>query len=188
MLHLQVTNPRTISFEYMLFPTEIVSWTKRRLKERLVLSRESPPEAESGPNRTIRRKVQFGELKQSRFQSIQSGTQDPETSDSLMRIFIKQVKVKVTQSCLTLCNPTDYTVMEFSRPEYWSGQPFPSPGYLPKPGIEPRSPTLQEDSLPAKPQGKPQKNGVNSLSLLQGIFPTEESTRVSCIAGRFFTY
>lgn len=70
MLHLQVTNPRTISFEYMLFPTEIVSWTKRMLKERLVLSRESPPEAESGPNRTIRRKVQFGELKQSRFQSI----------------------------------------------------------------------------------------------------------------------
>ena len=33
----------------------------------------------------------------------------------------KKVKVKVTQSCLTLCNPTDYTVHEFSRPEYWSG-------------------------------------------------------------------
>ena len=37
--------------------------------------------------------------------------------------------------------------MEFSRPEYWSGYPFPSPGTLPNPGIEPRSPTLQVDSL-----------------------------------------
>ena len=41
--------------------------------------------------------------------------------------------------------------MEFSRPEYWSGQPFHSPGYLPKPGIEPRSPALRVDSLPAEP-------------------------------------
>ena len=45
--------------------------------------------------------------------------------------------------------------MEFSRPEYWRGQPFPSPGDLPNPGIEPRSPALQADSLPAEPQGKP---------------------------------
>ena len=45
--------------------------------------------------------------------------------------------------------------MEFSRPEYWSAYPFPSPGDLPNSGIEPRSPTLQADSLPAEPQGKP---------------------------------
>ena len=38
--------------------------------------------------------------------------------------------------------------MEFSRPEYWSGYPFPSPEDLPNPGIEPRSPTLQADSSP----------------------------------------
>ena len=38
--------------------------------------------------------------------------------------------------------------MEFSRLEYWSGSPFPSPGDLPNPGIEPRSPALQADSLP----------------------------------------
>ena len=44
--------------------------------------------------------------------------------------------------------------MEFSRSEHWSGQPFPSPGDLPNPGIEPRSPALQADSLPAEPQGK----------------------------------
>ena len=45
--------------------------------------------------------------------------------------------------------------LEFSRPEYWSGQPFLSPGDLPNPGIEPRSPALLLDSLPAYPQGKP---------------------------------
>ena len=42
--------------------------------------------------------------------------------------------------------------MGFSRPEYWSGKPFPSPGDLPNPGIEPRSPALQADSLPTEPQ------------------------------------
>ena len=40
--------------------------------------------------------------------------------------------------------------MEFSRPEYWSGLPFPSPGDLSNPGIEPRSPAFQADSLPAE--------------------------------------
>ena len=44
--------------------------------------------------------------------------------------------------------------MEFSRQEYWSGLPFPSPGVLPDPEIEPRSPTLQADALPSKPPGK----------------------------------
>ena len=43
--------------------------------------------------------------------------------------------------------------MEVSRQEYWSGLPFPSPGDLPDPGIEPRSPELWEDSLPPEPQG-----------------------------------
>ena len=47
--------------------------------------------------------------------------------------------------------------VEFSRPEYWSGYPFPCPGDLPNPGIEPRSPALQADSLPFEPQGKPLK-------------------------------
>ena len=45
--------------------------------------------------------------------------------------------------------------MELSRPEYCSGYPFPSPGNLPNPGIEPRSPALQADSLTAEPPGKP---------------------------------
>ena len=44
--------------------------------------------------------------------------------------------------------------MVFPRPEYWSGLPFPSPGDLPDPGIEPRSPALQADSLPSEPPEK----------------------------------
>ena len=68
--------------------------------------------------------------------------------------------------------------MEFSRPQYWTGSPFPSPGDLPNPGMEPRFSTLQEDSLPAKPQGKPKNTGVSRLSLLQWIFPTQGSDQV----------
>ena len=45
--------------------------------------------------------------------------------------------------------------MEFSRQEYWSRLPFRSPGNLPDPGIEPRSPALRADSLPSEPPGKP---------------------------------
>ena len=45
--------------------------------------------------------------------------------------------------------------MGFSRQEYWSGLPFPSPGDLPNPGTEPRSPALQADALPSEPPGKP---------------------------------
>ena len=47
--------------------------------------------------------------------------------------------------------------MEFSRPQYWSGQLFSSPGDLPNPGIKPRSPTLQADSLPSESLEKPSK-------------------------------
>ena len=45
--------------------------------------------------------------------------------------------------------------MGFSRPEYWSAYPCPSPGDLPNPRIAPRSPTVQADSLPAEPAGQP---------------------------------
>ena len=61
--------------------------------------------------------------------------------------------------------------------ECWSGYPIPSPGDLPNPGIKPRSPTLQANSLPAEPQGKPKSAGVVTLSLLQRIFLTQESNR-----------
>ena len=67
--------------------------------------------------------------------------------------------------------------MAFSRQEYWSGQPFPSPGYLPNPGIKPRSPALQADSLLSEPPGKPKDIGMDSLSLLQEIVLTQESNQ-----------
>ena len=72
-----------------------------------------------------------------------------------------KAKVLVTQSCLTLCDPMDCVAhqgplsMEFSRQEYWSGLPFPSPGDLPHPGIKPGFLALQADSLPCEPPGKP---------------------------------
>ena len=72
----------------------------------------------------------------------------------------------VTHSCLTLCNPMDWIVahqaplpMKFSRKEYWTGLPFPSPGDVPNPEIEHRSPALQVDSLPSEPPGKPLQEG-----------------------------
>ena len=90
--------------------------------------------------------------------------------------------------------------MGFSRPKYWSGYPFPSPGDLPDPEIEPGSPALLADSLPSALLGKPkseshsvvsdslwpcglyspwnspgQNTGVGSRSLLQRIFPTQGS-------------
>ena len=51
--------------------------------------------------------------------------------------------------------------MEFSRPEYWSGYPFPFPGDLPDPGIEPGSPALQADSLPVELPGKTNNQHTN---------------------------
>ena len=88
----------------------------------------------------------------------------------------EKVKVKVIQSWLFV-TPQTIQSMGFSRPEYWSGYPFPSPGDLPSPGIERRSPSLQMDSLPAEPQGKPKNTGVGILSLLQRIFLTQESNQ-----------
>ena len=56
--------------------------------------------------------------------------------------------------------------MEFSKQEYWNGLPFPSPEDLPDPGIKPRSPTLQANSLPPEPPGKPQGRGTQLLTLV----------------------
>ena len=70
---------------------------------------------------------------------------------------------EVAQLCLTLCDPMDSSLhqappsMGFSRQEYWSSLPFPSAGNLPNPGIEPRSPALQTDTLPSEPPGKPKE-------------------------------
>ena len=79
--------------------------------------------------------------------------------------------MKVAQHVQLFATPWTIQSMEFSRPEYWSGWPFPFPGDLPNPEIEPRSPALQVDFLPAEPQRKPKNTGVGSLSLLQGDLP-----------------
>ena len=80
-------------------------------------------------------------------------------------------KVKVTQLCLTLYDPADYTVHGIlqARILEWVAFSF-SRG-----SSQPRSPALQADSLPVDPQGKPKNTGVGSLSLLQQIFLTQES-------------
>ena len=72
------------------------------------------------------------------------------------------MKVKVKSLSRVQLFATPWTVahqaplsMGFSRQEYWSGLPFPSPGDLPDPGIKPKSPTLQADTLTSEPPGKP---------------------------------
>ena len=71
-----------------------------------------------------------------------------------------KVKVKLLSHVRLFATP--WTVayeapqsMEFCRQEYWSGLPFPSPGDLPNPGIEPWSLALQADTLPSEPPGNP---------------------------------
>ena len=75
--------------------------------------------------------------------------------------------------------------MEFSRQEYWSGLPFPSPGDLPDPGIEPGSPTLQADTLLSEPPGKPRMCQRHTLlsSLQAFIMLTVTTTQ----GNRFFS-
>ena len=79
----------------------------------------------------------------------------------------------VTKSCSTLRSPMDCVApqsplsMGFSRQEYWSGLPCPSPGALSDPGIEHGSPTLQADSLPSELPGEPLISvGTDTLLLL----------------------
>ena len=96
----------------------------------------------------------------------------------------KCIMCLVAQLCLTICNPMDcmqparlLCPWGFSRQEYWSGLPCSSPGDHPNPGVKPSSPTLQVDSLPSELPGKLKNTRVGSLSLLQGIFLTQESNQ-----------
>ena len=95
---------------------------------------------------------------------------------SLLILFLKSVllakeesEVKVTRSCPTLCDPMDYTVHGIlqARMLEWVAYPFFRGSS--QPGIKPRSPPLQVDSLPAEPLGKTKNTGMGSLSLLQGL-------------------
>ena len=64
------------------------------------------------------------------------------------------VKVKVAHTCPTLCDPRDYTVHRILQARILEWVTFPFSKESSQPGIEPRSPTLQADSLPVEPQGK----------------------------------
>ena len=77
-----------------------------------------------------------------------------------LTVSILKVKVFATQSCPTLCDPRDYSLPGSSvhgilQTRILDQLPFPSPGDLPNPGIKPRSPALQQDSLPSEPPQKP---------------------------------
>ena len=86
-------------------------------------------------------------------------------------------KVKVAQSCRTLCDPMNHTVHGILQARILEWVAFPFSRESSQSEVKPRSLTLQADSLSAEPQGKPSNPGVGSLSLLQWIFPTQESSQ-----------
>ena len=88
------------------------------------------------------------------------------------------MKVKFTQSCLTLCDPVDYTVHEIlqARTLEWLTYPFFRRSSQPR-DQNPGLPHCRQVLLTAEPQGKPKNTGVGNLSLLQRIFPTQESNQ-----------
>ena len=72
---------------------------------------------------------------------------------------MRKSEVKVTQSCLTLCDPMDCTVHGILQARRLEWVAFPLSRDLSDPGTKPRSPALQADSLPAESQGKPSNKG-----------------------------
>ena len=88
------------------------------------------------------------------------------------------------RSCPTICDQMDCSLPGpsvhggLSRQEYWSGLPCFPPVDRPNPGIKPRSPALQGDSLQSEPRN-PKNTAVGSPSFLQGIFQTQESNQGS---------
>ena len=95
----------------------------------------------------------------------------------------KKVKVKSLSRVRLLATP--WTVayqappsMEFSRQEYWSGLPFPSPGDLHNPGIEPGFPTLQADALPSGP--RPHHNSIHTYSGCMDKGKDKEGSILGC--------
>ena len=100
-----------------------------------------------------------------------------QTSNYQMLTTCHKSEVKVAQLYLFVTPWTIYSPWNSPAQNTGVGKPFPSPGDLPNAGIKPRSPTLQADSLPSEPPGKPKNTGVGGLSLLQQIFLTQESNQ-----------
>ena len=84
---------------------------------------------------------------------------------------VPKLNVKVAQLCPALCDPMDYTVHGILQARILERVVFP----FSRGSLQPRSPALRADSLPAELPGKPKNTGVGSLSLLQWIFLTQES-------------
>ena len=84
-------------------------------------------------------------------------------------------EVKVPQLYLTLCNPMDCIVHGILQARILEWVAFPYTRGSSQLRNQTQVSTLQADSLPAEPQGKPKNTGVGSLSLLQQVFPTQES-------------
>ena len=78
--------------------------------------------------------------------------------------------------------------MQFSRPEYWRGQPFPTPRALPNSRIKPRSPTLQVDSLQVSHKGSPRTLEWLAYPFSSGSSQPRNQTGVSCIASGLFNH
>ena len=97
--------------------------------------------------------------------------------ENIMLSEVSHMKVKVKSLSHVQLFVTPWTVayqaslsMGFFRQEYWSGLPFPSPGDLPDPGIEPGSPALQADTLTSEPPGKAiERDKHFMISLICGI-------------------
>ena len=100
------------------------------------------------------------------------------TSNSFLvlpRCVLLHVKVKVTQLCLTLCDPMNYIVQGILQARILKWVAFPCSRGSSQPRDRTQVSCVAADSLPAEPQGKPNDTGVGSLSLLQQIFLTQES-------------
>ena len=93
------------------------------------------------------------------------------------RIF---VVVLVAKSCMALCDPMDCkppgsSVMGFFKQEYWGGLPFPSPGDLPNPGIEPTSPALAGRFFTPEPPGKPDHQKENEWRCREAVWNSQHA-------------
>ena len=141
---------------------DVPGWPKTRVRSAVLCSKPLRDPPGPGEHPTSYPQVQFLHINQHTF---------------LILLILKKMKVKVPQSCLTLCDPMGYTVPGILQARILEWAAFPFPGDLPNPRIEPRSPSLQADSLPTEPQGKPKNTGVGSVSLLQRLFLTQESNR-----------
>ena len=96
-------------------------------------------------------------------------------------LIILRVKIKVAQSCMTLCHPVDYTFHGILQARILERVTFPFSRDLPNPVIKPKSPALQTDSLPAEPQGKPRIMEWVAYPLTSGSSLTRSRTLSSAL-------